>query len=280
VLGNDSDPDGEPLTAALVTGPTSGNLTFNADGSFVYTPAPDFYGVVTFTYRANDGSLNSTPATVTINVTPVNDPPIAADDRYLVLEDTPLTVAAPGVLANDTDADDDELTAVLDIAPASGVLAFDEDGSFVYTPTLQYNGAVTFTYHVNDGTANSNAATVTIIVRASNDPPAAADDEYTTAEDTPLTIPAPGVLGQRQRPGRRPADSGAGSLSPASGALTFNADGSFVYTPSAGLPAAWPPSPTAPATVSLNSNIATVTINVTPVNDPPDSRGRQNTCHC
>ena len=111
VLDNDTDPDGDTLTAVLVTGPTNGTLTLNADGSFTYTPTDNFIGTDSFTYTANDGALNSNTATVTINVTTVNSAPVANNDSY----DAPngiLTVpAATGVLADDTDPDGDTLTA-------------------------------------------------------------------------------------------------------------------------------------------------------------------------
>jgi VCBS repeat-containing protein len=88
VLDNDSDPDGNPLTAVLVTGPSDGSLTLNANGSFSYTPAADFAGSDSFSYRASDGSLNSNPVTVTITVTAVNDAPT-------------VTVAAGGTCGTD-----------------------------------------------------------------------------------------------------------------------------------------------------------------------------------
>ena len=69
VLGNDTDPDGNPLSPLLVSGPSHGALTPDADGSFTYSPAANFNGSDSFTYRASDGSLASNPATVTITVT-------------------------------------------------------------------------------------------------------------------------------------------------------------------------------------------------------------------
>src|SRR5206468_10518020 len=85
-------------------------LTLNTDGSLVYMPALNFNGTDSFTYKAGDGQAQSGVATVTITVTPVNDAPVAAnDDTYTTPEDTQLTVSAPGVLANDTDADGDTL---------------------------------------------------------------------------------------------------------------------------------------------------------------------------
>ena len=122
VLGNDSDPDGDPLSDVLVSGPSHGSLTLNGNGSFSYTPAADFTGSDSFSYRASDGTLSSNPATATISVTAVNDAPTAAGDSYSTAEDTTLTVAAPGVLGNDSDPDGDPLTAVLVTGPSHGSL--------------------------------------------------------------------------------------------------------------------------------------------------------------
>ena len=135
-------------------------------------------------------------ATVSLTVNPVNDVPAASDDTYTVAEDNVLTVAAPGVLANDTDVDGDSLTAVLVTAPTHGTLTFNANGSFTYTPHANYNGSDSFTYAASDGTASfSFIRTVTLTVTSVNDAPVAGNDSYTTAEDTPLTVAAPGVLG-------------------------------------------------------------------------------------
>ena len=99
---------------------------------------------------------------LTINVSPVNDAPVAAADSYTTDEDTTLVVAAPGVLANDTDPDDDPLTAVLDENPQHGTLTLNDDGSFEYTPEAGYVGTDSFTYHANDGELDSNTVTVTL----------------------------------------------------------------------------------------------------------------------
>ena len=168
VLANDSDADGDPLTALLAVGPTHGTLALNPDGSFVYTPAAGFFGTDTFTYLANDGQA-STAATVTITVKQVDQPPVAADDSYTTAEGTALTVDAPGVLANDSDPDGDTLTAVLVGNPGHGTLALNPNGSFVYTPDTGFFGPDTFTYKANDGQLGSGAATVTITVKQGTD---------------------------------------------------------------------------------------------------------------
>ena len=93
-----------------------------------------------------------------------NTAPVAANDAYAVNEDVTLNVAAPGVLSNDSDADGNSLSAVIVSGPSHGALALSANGSFSYTPIANFNGSDSFTYKANDGTADSNVATVTITV--------------------------------------------------------------------------------------------------------------------
>ncbi|MBX0329611.1 cadherin-like domain-containing protein, partial [Oscillochloris sp. ZM17-4] len=128
-----------------------------------------------------------TDTTATGTIKDDNDPPTAVDDGYSTNEDTSLTVlAASGVLANDTDPELDPLTAVLGAGPTNGDLALSSDGSFVYTPTLNFNGNDSFTYWANDGQLNSTlAATVTLTVTAVNDAPSfTAGSDVTVDEDS------------------------------------------------------------------------------------------------
>jgi VCBS repeat-containing protein len=169
-------------------------------------------------------------ATVTITVTCVNDAPVAEDDSYTTDEDTPLVVPAPGVLGNDSDVDGDTLTAVLVSGPSHGTLTLNPNGSFTYTPEENFVGEDSFTYQAYDGVAYSNVATVTITVTPVNDAPVAQNDSYTANEDTPLVVPAPGVLGND-------SDVDGDTLTavlvsgPSHGTLTLNPNGSFTYTP-------------------------------------------------
>jgi large repetitive protein len=267
VLANDGDLDGDSLSAALVSGPSDGTLALNPNGSFFYTPAANFNGRDSFSYRASDGTLTSNLATVTITVGAVNDTPAGVADAYTTAEDTVLTVPAPGVLANDTDPDGTTLTAVLESGPTHGTLALNTNGSFTYTPSANYNGPDTFTYQASDGTARSNPATVTITVTPVNDAPTAADDAYTTAEDTALTVAAPGVLANNTDPDGDTLSAVAES-GPSHGTLSHNANGSFTYIPDANFNG----SDTFTYRASdgtLTSNLATVTITVTAVNDVP-----------
>ena len=181
VLFNDTDVEGNPLRALLVTGPQSGNVTLAVDGSFVYTPQANFSGIDSFTYKANDNAADSNTATVVIQV---NAKPVAFNDGpYIVAEDAVLVVAGQGVLFNDTDADGGTLKAILVSGPTNGSLTLNDTGLFTYTPNGNYSGTDTFTYKANDGVADSNVATATITVTAVQDTPIAVEDSYTVTED-------------------------------------------------------------------------------------------------
>jgi VCBS repeat-containing protein len=232
LLANDSDADGDRLTGEVATGPSHGTLTSNPDGTLTYTPATNFNGTDSFTYRASDGSAFGNAATVTVRVAPVNDAPAAAPDSYEVDEDGSLAVAVPGVLGNDADVDGEPLTVRLVTGPGHGTLALNADGSFRYTPEANYNGPDSFTYRASDGLAEG-AATVNLAVRSVNDAPQAADDAYATTQGVPLAVARPGVLGND-------ADADADALravvkvQPAHGSLALAQDGSFSYVPAAG----------------------------------------------
>ena len=271
VLGNDSDPDGDPLTAVLVTGPSHGSLTLNANGSFSYTPAADYAGSDSFSYRASDGTMTSNVATVAISVTAANDAPVATGNAYSTAEDTALTVPAPGVLGNDSDPDGDPLTAVLVTGPSHGSLTLNANGSFSYTPAADYAGSDSFSYRASDGTMTSNVATVAISVTAANDAPVATGNAYSTAEDTALTVPAPGVLGNDSDPDGDPLTAVL-VTGPSHGSLTLNANGSFSYTPAADYAGSDSFSYRA-SDGTMTSNVATVAISVTAANDAPVATG-------
>lgn len=267
LLGNDSDIDGDSLTAVLVSGPSHGELVLQADGTCLYTPHADFHGTDGFTYVARDGSAESGPATVSITVEAVNDDPVTVDDEYTTQEDAPLVVAGPGVLANDRDVEGDVLSASLISGPDHGTLTLNPDGSFTYTPDVDFNGTDRFHYAAGDGTSGGIEATVTIRVLAVNDAPVAADDAFATSEDVPLSVVARGVL---ENDGDIEGDDLSALLAsaPSHGGLTLNADGSFTYTPDRDFHGLDSFSYRA-FDGMLNSAVATVTITVGAVNDAP-----------
>ena len=171
ILTNDTVATGKTLTAGLVTNVKNGTLILNSNGGFVYVPDVNFHGVDSFRYVANDGTFSSNVADVTITIGAVNHLPVAKNDIYVVNENSTLNIQGHGVLANDTDADGNTLTALLVTNVLNGVLALNQNGSFTYTPHTNFHGVDTFTYKANDGTANSNVSTVTIIVNQINSTP-------------------------------------------------------------------------------------------------------------
>jgi Ca2+-binding RTX toxin-like protein len=235
VLANDTDVEGDPLTAVLDVGPSHGTLVeLNADGSFQYEPDPDYHGPDSFGYHANDGSDDSAVVRVAITVDPINDRPVAVADSYTVDEDAVLTVAVPGILGNDSDVDHDPLTARLRVRPAHGTLtAFGGDGSFTYEPDSNYNGPDSFGYSVTDGILNSTTVRVAITVGPVNDAPVGVPDAYRVLEDEVLTVAAPGVLAN-DTDVDGPALASVLDVAASNGDVTvFNRDGSFTYEPDA-----------------------------------------------
>jgi VCBS repeat-containing protein len=181
-LANDSDADGDGLSAALDSAPQHGTLSFNSNGSFVYTPEAGYVGLDSFSYLLSDGALTDT-ATISLEVT--DTAPIAVDDSYSGDEDSSIT---GNVLTNDGDPESDELTTRLVSGPAHGILKLDPGGTFSYTPDPDFNGSDSFTYRANDGQGDSNLALVNLTVRPVNDAPIAVDDTATTPEDTAVVL--------------------------------------------------------------------------------------------
>ena len=165
VLGNDSDIDGDNLTAVKLSDPTHGTLTLNADGSLLYTPAPYFNGADSFTYRANDGTANSNTATVRLNVSAVNNAPVCSTVSLTLNEDT-TGEAAPAC----TDVEGDTMSYSILAPPSHGVVLV-VSGKLRYTPKTNYNGADSFTYKANDGSLDSNISAGSVSVTPVNDAP-------------------------------------------------------------------------------------------------------------
>jgi VCBS repeat-containing protein len=233
VLGNDSDIDGQTLVALLVTSTTQGTLSLNPDGGFNYTPAPNFTGVDSFSYRATDGLSTSAVATVTLTVSATNSFPIAQADQYVTTRNVPLNVAtAAGVLANDSDADDEALTALLVSSASHGTLSLNTNGSFSYTPALNYVGSDFFSYRVTDGRATSAVALVSITINPTpNSTPVVQPDQYITTKNTALNISAGGGVLANDSDAEGDTLTAFPATLPSHGTLTLNANGGFIYAP-------------------------------------------------
>lgn len=273
LLNNDSDPEHNQMRVTLQDNVSNGTLHLNPNGSFDYTPDPNYNGTDSFTYQVSDGQDTSNTETVTLTIDAVNDTPVIIGDAYTTLEDTLLTVdKAKGLLANDSDPDGDSFMALLVDSPTHGTIQFLPDGSFSYLPALNYTGADSFTYKLSDGQAESTTATVKLTVRAVNDTPLGGNDSYATQEDTVVTIDAVnGVLAND-------IDLDGDILKaialspPANGTLHLNVDGSFSYSPKENFSGSDSFTYTA-YDGNAYSVEPTVTINVHAVNDAPVSNG-------
>ncbi|MDG2380298.1 MAG: Ig-like domain-containing protein, partial [Pirellulaceae bacterium] len=166
ILANDVDAENDKFSATLISSTEHGSLSLQADGSFDYVPDPEFSGLDSFTYRIADYADRSpTVGTVTFNVLPINDRPIATGDLYLTFVDTPLTITKEaGLIANDIDVDNPILTPLVSQPPTHGDLQLKNDGSFVYTPKQGFEGKDQFRYTVNDGELTSTEAIVNLVV--------------------------------------------------------------------------------------------------------------------
>ncbi|MBK9732545.1 MAG: tandem-95 repeat protein [Chitinophagaceae bacterium] len=248
-------------------GAANGTVTMNPDGSYVYTPDPNYNGTDVFTYQVCDVDGDCSTATVTITINPVDDAPVAVNDVNTTNEDTPV----PGnASTNDTPSGDGGNVWTLigvDGGAANGTVTMNPDGSYVYTPDPNFNGTDVFTYQVCDVDGDCSTATVTITINPVDDAPVAVNDVNTTNEDTPV----PGNASTNDTPSGDGGnvwtlvgpDGGASN-----GTVTMNPDGSYVYTPD----------PNYNGTDVFNYQVcdvdgdcstATVTITINPVDDAP-----------
>ncbi|HEX7944921.1 MAG TPA: Ig-like domain-containing protein, partial [Phenylobacterium sp.] len=258
------DGNGVPITVGQMI-PASGN------GATIYfIPDHDWNGTTTFLYASvdNAGLDDKTPATATIVITPVNDPPDAVNDSGTTPEDTPISFTTAQLLANDTDPENDTLTVTSVQGAQHGTVTF-VGGVAKFTPDANYNGPASFTYTISDGHGGVDTATVNINVTPVNDPPDAVNDAGTTAEDTPIAFTAATLLGNDTDP-----DGDTLTITsvqdPVHGTVNF-VGGVATFTPEANY------SGPASFTYSISDghggvDTATVNITVTPVNDPLDAK--------
>ncbi|WP_237772586.1 tandem-95 repeat protein [Vibrio parahaemolyticus] len=187
VLGNDTfEDDGKVVSLDTNNGPANGTVSVNPDGSVTYTPNDNYVGKDTFTYIVTSGGVSES-TTVNVDVTPVNDAPVAKDDTATTQEDTAVTI---DVLPNDTDVDGDKLSIQSASVPSDQGTVEIVDGKLVFTPAKNFHGDAEITYTVSDG-ALTGQATVKVTVNAVNDTPVVESNiaDQALAEDfTPYTI--------------------------------------------------------------------------------------------
>ena len=249
-----SDSDGDSLGYVIVNGPSKGGFTGTAP-NLTYMPSANFNGQDSFTFRANDGSLNSNIATVVISVSPVNDPPVAAARSATTAEGTPVSIVLSAF-----DVEGSTLSYAIVSGPGKGSLSGSAP-NLTYTPAAGQSGPDSFTYRANDGSLNSNIATVSINISSVNHAPVADSGPAKTAEDESVAIQLSAsdpdgdsltyaIVGQPSKGSL----SGSGRNRTYTPNKDFNGSDSFTFRANDG---------------SLNSNVATVSISVTPVNDAP-----------
>jgi hypothetical protein len=174
VVGNDFDPDGDPLTVTGATDPAHGTTGVNPGGTVTYTPDENFVGTDTFTYTVSDGEATST-ASVTIDVVEaLNRPPLAADDTATTKQGERVTIH---VLRNDTDPDGDSLRVTEATSPRTGTVTINRGRTITYRPQSGFTGTDSFRYTVDDGKGGTDEATVNVTVRPSGDDDDDDDDD-------------------------------------------------------------------------------------------------------
>ncbi|HEY4180330.1 MAG TPA: Ig-like domain-containing protein [Kofleriaceae bacterium] len=255
-------PIDDPSSLMLSFGmPEHGTLTH--DGATVtYTPAANFNGPDSFTVTADNGKHDST-STIAITVTPVNDAPVPTSDSLAALRNTTLVVQTSALLTNDGDPDGDALSVTAVSTASMGTVAL-AGTTLTYTPPAGYSGTATFGYTVSDGTADATAM-VTVSITGDNVAPVATNDTATTAEDTALVVNATTLLANDTDADQQTLSVTAvsnpihGTVSLSGTTITFtpaanyNGAASFDYTTSDG----------------LATDLGTVAVTVTPVNDAP-----------
>ncbi len=256
-----SDIDGDSLSYHIVSPPSHGTLSGVSFIGMTYTPDADYNGADSFTFKTNDGALDSNPATVSITVTPVNDAPTTNNQSTETNEDTAKTMTLAG-----SDVDGDPLSYVLADGPTHGTVS-GSGLNVTYTPEANYSGNDHFAFRLTDGSLDSRVVVMTIQVAPVNDAPVANGQSVTLPEDSfPKSITLTG------------SDIEGSALSyiivsgPAHGMLSVGSSGNASYRPATNYNGA------DSFTFKVNdgaadSNVATVTIQVTPVNDAPVAAG-------
>jgi VCBS repeat-containing protein len=258
-----SDPTGAPLTFSLVSNGAIGTaaITNTTTGAFTYTPAPNASGLDTFTFRATNGTADSNVATVVVTITPVNDAPTAVDGTLGVSAGA----SAAGTLVA-ADIENDPLTFSVVGAPTQGTATVTDaaTGAYTYTAGAGASGTDTFTFKAADGTADSNIATVVVTITAGNRPPVASDSAITTREDRSTS----GTLNASDPDGDRLTHTLVSNGTKGTATITNASTGRFTYVPGANA--------TGSDTFTFMahdgtaaSNVATVSVTITPVNDAP-----------
>jgi len=194
---NDIDANGDALTILGIGSAQGGTVSIDTNGDIIFTPLPDFNGAASFEYTISDGRGGFATAGVSVDVSPVNDNPVAVSDALRTNEDTAVTFSAADLLANDSDIDSSDVLSIasIDASGAQGSVTDNLDGTFSYDPGAAFQflavgetASETFSYTVSDGNGGLATSTVTMTVTGTNDGPVAVADSGATDEDTTITL--------------------------------------------------------------------------------------------
>ncbi|EGQ7760881.1 tandem-95 repeat protein [Vibrio alginolyticus] len=229
LLSQASDIEGDDLTASDLTVDGNATVTANDDGSFTITPDADFNGDIDIQFNITDGT-DTIQATADLTVNPVNDLPVPQDQQFSVEEDGTLQFTDADLLAGATDIDGDNLTVDgISYTGSDGVLTDHGDGTYTFAPNENFNGDVSFSFGVSDGT-ETVPANVDVSVTPVNDPPVAGSTSYTVDEDNAITISDEQLLANSSDlEGDVSIDSV--SYSGSDGVLQINGDGTYTFSP-------------------------------------------------
>ena len=267
VLANDVEPDGQALAVTAVTQPSDGTAIINADNTVTYTPNQNFFGADTFHYTVSDGLLGINVAAVSVTVTAQNDAPVAVADSVTVDEGT---WAVVDLAANDIDVENalDLASIAITVGANHGTLVNDGDGTVGYRHDGSETTGDSFTYTIADTSgASSNPVSVTITVTPVNDAPIAAADAGAVAEGATQNIDIAG----NDTDAENALDPNSVTIvsAPMNGSVRIFADGTVDYTHDSSETLADRFQYTIADTSGTPSNVASVAITVSAVNDAP-----------
>lgn len=232
LLANNPDVDGDPVTMSSYTNPANGIFTDNGNGTFDYTPNPDFCGMDTVYYDVTDGSLTTTDMLI-ITVNCINDTPLGGNETMIIDEDAAAT-ASQDLLANNSDIDGDILSTGSFTSTGGGTYVDNGNGTITYTPDLNYCGVDTVTYEVTDG-MEIIIDTLFVIVNCVNDAPTNGNEIVFTDPD--VTIPSIDLLANNtdvENDNLTVTNPVFPFTTPEGGVIDMNTDGTISYTPPAG----------------------------------------------
>ncbi|MGR5396992.1 tandem-95 repeat protein [Vibrio harveyi] len=229
LLSQASDIEGDDLTASDLTVDGNATVTANDDGSFTITPDADFNGDIDIQFNITDGT-DTIQATADLTVNPVNDLPVPQDQQFSVEEDGTLQFTDADLLAGATDIDGDNLTVDgISYTGSDGVLTDHGDGTYTFAPNENFNGDVSFSFGVSDG-SETVPANVDVSVTPVNDPPVAGSTSYTVDEDNAITISDEQLLANSSDvEGAVSIDSV--TYSGTDGVFQDNGDGTYTFMP-------------------------------------------------